>query len=150
MMKRSASMSITDFEEVTNASHSPTKSKAGFIGIGNRKKTLTSSLSAGADFPTLRTKQPYMLVNRLTYVPCCNAIVLRLTAGLDNVLFHYVSLDWAKGVFISPSHMLAANSPVHEAMMDTFGKTCARIQEVLSAHENQLQVHSNISCITLN
>lgn len=63
-VKRSVSLSITDFEEAGNTPHSPTKSKAGFIGIGSKRKTLVSSLSAGADFPTLRTRQPYMLVVR--------------------------------------------------------------------------------------
>ena len=67
-------------------------------------------------------------------------LYLRLTTGSDNVLFHYVSLDWAKGVFISPAHTLAANSHLHETMMDTFGKTCTQIQEALLARENQLQV----------
>ena len=62
IVKRSASLSISDFEESINASYSPTKSKASFIGIGSKKKTLGGSLSAGADFPTLHTKQPYMSV----------------------------------------------------------------------------------------
>ena len=62
IVKRSASLSISDFEESVNAPHSPTKSKASFIGIGSKKKMLGGSLSAGTDFPTLQTKQPYMLV----------------------------------------------------------------------------------------
>ena len=130
MVKRSASLSITDFEDGANVSHSPTKSKGSFIGIGSRKKTLVASWSAGADFPVLRTKQPYMLVKD-QWTACCDVFVLhfRLTTGLDNVLFHYVSLDWAKGVFISHAHMAAANSHLHKAMMDTFGKTCTCIQE---------------------
>ena len=67
-------------------------------------------------------------------------LYFRLTTGSDNVLFHYISLDWTKGVFISPTHTLTANSHLHEAMMETFGKTCTHIQEALLAHENQLQV----------
>ena len=62
IVKRSASLGISDFEEVANIPQSPTRSKASFIRIGSRRKTLGGSLSAGADFPTLRTKQPYMLV----------------------------------------------------------------------------------------
>ena len=62
IVKRSASMSISDFEEVANVPQSPTRSKASFIGIGSKRKTLGGSLSAGADFPTLHSKQPYMLV----------------------------------------------------------------------------------------
>ena len=81
-----------------------------------------------------------MLVRVTTLLANLLVLHLRLTTGLENVLFHYISLDWAKGVLISPPHMLATNSHLHEAMMDTFGKTCIRIQETLLAHENQLQV----------
>ena len=62
MIRRSESLSIVDLDEGANAPQSPTKSKASFIGIGSRRKTLAGSWSAGADFPVLRTKQPYMLV----------------------------------------------------------------------------------------
>lgn len=61
-VRRSASLSITDLDEVANTPQSPTKSKASFIGMGSKRKTLVASWSAGADFPVLRTKQPYMLV----------------------------------------------------------------------------------------
>ena len=66
MVKRSASLSISDLEEVANVPHSPTRSKGTFIGIGSRRKTLGGSLSAGTDFQTLHTKQPYMLVQEMT------------------------------------------------------------------------------------
>ena len=141
MVKRSASLSISDLEEVANVPQSPTKSKGSFIGMGSRRKTLAGSLSAGADFQILRTKQPYMLVKKMTRLNVMYIVYLRLTTGLDNVLFHYISLDWTKGVFISPAHTsLTTNSHIHEAMVDTFGKTCTHIQEALLAHENQLQV----------
>jgi len=64
--------------------------------------------------------------------------LFRLTTGLDNVLFHYVSLDWARGVFISPAGSLV--SLLHEAMLDTFGRTCVHIRQSLFAQDHNLQV----------
>ena len=70
-VKRSASLSITDFEDAANVPYSPTKSKGSFIRIGSRKKTLVGSLSAGVDYSTLHTKQPYMLAREpLDYTHC--------------------------------------------------------------------------------
>ena len=65
-------------------------------------------------------------------------VFFRLTTGLDNVLFHYVSMDWARGVFISPTSTLT--SQLHEAMLDTFGRTCVHIRQTLFSQEHDLQV----------
>ncbi|XP_065884221.1 protein inturned-like [Dysidea avara] len=122
-VKRSASLSVSDFEEISvNTPLSPSARSRGssLIGIGSKKKSLTASLSAGSDYPAAHTKAPYML-----------------TTGLDNVLFHYVSMDWARGVFISPTSTLT--SQLHEAMLDTFGRTCVHIRQTLFSQEHDLQ-----------
>ena len=62
-VKRSASLSIPDFEEISSVNLSPARSKgSSFIGIGSKKRSLTTSLSAGSDIPFAPNKMPYMLV----------------------------------------------------------------------------------------
>lgn len=94
MVKRSASLSISDLEEVANVPQSPTRSKGSFIGMGSKRKTLGGSLSAGADFPILRTKQPYMLVKEMTelnIVYCISQVDHWI--GQCIVLLHLLGLD---------------------------------------------------------
>jgi len=63
IVKRSVSLSISDFEEMASLSTplSPGRLRGSFIMKGSKKKSLTTSLSAGSDYPVVH-KTPYMLV----------------------------------------------------------------------------------------
>jgi len=65
-VKRSVSLSISDFEEMSVSTPLSTRSRgSSFICKGGKKKSLTTSLSAGSDYPSTHTKTPYMLVKHI-------------------------------------------------------------------------------------
>ena len=87
-VKRSASLSVSDFEEISvNTPLSPSARSRGssLIGIGSKKKSLTASLSAGSDYPTAHTKAPYMLVKCLFVCVCvCVCACVRACVRVRN------------------------------------------------------------------
>ena len=149
MIRRSESLSIVDLDEGVNAPQSPTKSKASrFYRDWQQKEDACGKLVCWSRFSCFTNKATIHVSEVTTRLIIYCILHLRLTTGLENVLFHYVSLDWAKGIFISPAHMLAESSNLHEAMMDTFGKTCTRMQEAWQVHENEPQVCGDTSLVS--
>ncbi|XP_060801424.1 protein inturned isoform X2 [Amyelois transitella] len=57
----------------------------------------------------------------------------RITAGDENVLFHFVQLDTAKGVLIAPVKNIEAqaNNALYSYIIKTFRSACRRIHEIL-------------------
>ncbi|KAM3964976.1 inturned planar cell polarity protein [Aphomia sociella] len=57
----------------------------------------------------------------------------RITAGDDNVLFHFVQLESAKGVLIAPVNNIEvqANNVLYSYIIKTFRSACKRIHDLL-------------------
>lgn len=74
---------------------------------------------------------------------------IKLTAGLENVLFHYVSLDATQGIIISPPEC-NENSKIYDTILDNFKKCCQSIRELFQntirfkvnqSKNNQISIH---------
>nr|XP_021181739.2 protein inturned [Helicoverpa armigera] len=68
------------------------------------------------------------LLNEINQVP-----VQRITAGEENVLFHFVQLESEKGMLIAPvkNLELQANNVLYSYIVKTFRSACKRIHELL-------------------
>ncbi|XP_039755046.1 protein inturned [Pararge aegeria] len=62
-----------------------------------------------------------------------HATVHRITAGEENVLFHFIQLESEKGVLIAPVRNIEAqaNSPLYSHIVKTFRTACKKIHELL-------------------
>ena len=55
----------------------------------------------------------------------------RLTAGVENILLSYLSLDVGKGVVLSPTHWATPTGTMHSELLSCFQKMCAAVRDVL-------------------
>ena len=55
----------------------------------------------------------------------------RLTAGPDNLLLHYVSLDEGCGVIVTPCMDHVSQQPLHCQLLASFRELCPEIRRVL-------------------
>ncbi|KPI94755.1 hypothetical protein RR46_11759 [Papilio xuthus] len=62
-----------------------------------------------------------------------NLKIFRITAGEENVLFHFVQLESEKGVLIAPMKTIEmqANNVLYSYIVATFRKACKKIHELL-------------------
>ena len=67
-----------------------------------------------------------MSVPQLKYIPC----ICRLTAGLDDLLLHYVCLESGCGLMLCPTHTTPPGT-VHSELLLSFQSTASRVREVL-------------------
>ncbi|CAH2047384.1 unnamed protein product, partial [Iphiclides podalirius] len=84
----------------------------------------TSRASGNMDMTDIRKS----LLNELNHVT-----VHRITAGDENVLFHFVQLESEKGVLIAPvkSVEIQANNILYSFIVRTFRQACKKIHELL-------------------
>ncbi|XP_072039434.1 protein inturned-like [Amphiura filiformis] len=63
----------------------------------------------------------------------------KLTAGSDNILFHYVDLDITQGVLATPthSHINLLQGGVHNKLIHNFHRCCIHIRQIL--HQSQMK-----------
>jgi hypothetical protein len=55
-----------------------------------------------------------------------------LTAGVDNILLHYLCMEVGQGVWLGPAHHTASPySTIHSEMITCFQTTCAAIRSIL-------------------
>ena len=75
----------------------------------------------------------------MTIADCvfCHA---RLTAGIDNTLFHYVSWDSFHGIVVCPNDGDAPTTGglVHAEVVSTFQKTCLSMRRLFSPYYKQV------------
>ena len=58
----------------------------------------------------------------------------RLTAGVDNILLHYLSLEAGQGVWLGPTHHTSSTyGTLHSEMIQCFHATCSAIRDILLA-----------------
>ena len=55
---------------------------------------------------------------------------VRLTAGLENTLLHYVALHPGQGVMVCPTHATPPG-PVHAKLVQSFRQASVAVREVL-------------------
>ncbi|KPI97452.1 PDZ domain-containing protein 6 [Papilio xuthus] len=62
-----------------------------------------------------------------------NSKIFRITAGEENVLFHFVQLESEKGVLIAPMKTIEmqANNVLYSYIVATFRKACKKIHDLL-------------------
>ena len=58
--------------------------------------------------------------------------VFRLTPGLENVLFHYVCIEYGRGLMICPTQGTPTGSE-HSKLLSCFHSTCSNMRAVLHA-----------------
>ena len=64
----------------------------------------------------------------------CYGKVCRLTAGNDNILLHYLSLEAGQGAWLGPTHHTSSTyGTLHSELITCFHSTCSAIREILLA-----------------
>lgn len=66
-------------------------------------------------------------------------VLLRLTSGPENTLFHYLSLETMQGIFITPTHKEVARlgGSIHPQLIENFYRCCLSIRSVFQQSMKQ-------------
>ena len=64
----------------------------------------------------------------------------RLTAGMENHLLHYISLQSGRGILLSPCGSHVSEQPVHSQLLKCFKDTASYLHNVLhqQIHEEDI------------
>ena len=88
----------------------------------------------------ISTKRKNLNYNKHTTIVDCVFCHARLTAGIDNTLFHYVSWDSFHGIVVCPNDGDAPTTGglVHAEVVNTFQKTCLSMRRLFSPYYKQV------------
>ncbi|XP_019856061.1 PREDICTED: protein inturned-like [Amphimedon queenslandica] len=112
--------SLSDSDDDSSSRLTPNKSSSVFhsfrLSLRRRKHKSTSSATLTPSMLSLplATREPYML-----------------TAGMENHLLYYVSLESGRGLLVSPSNEQVSSQPVHSQLLITFRETASAIHTIL-------------------
>ncbi|XP_067128156.1 LOW QUALITY PROTEIN: protein inturned [Centruroides vittatus] len=70
---------------------------------------------------------------------------IKLVAGKENTLFHYINVDVANGIFIAPTDHVNKwiRGPVHTEIINNFHRCCLQIRKLFQATLKQKEISKN-------
>lgn len=70
---------------------------------------------------------------------------VKLVAGKENTLFHYINIDVANGIFVAPTDYMNKwmQGPVHMEIINNFYRCCLQIRKIFQASLKQKEMLKN-------